>query len=105
MKTINDFASIKIFHSRKEKMQCSVISSPFLTLLVPFQGSAPWCWLLSPPGGGVSRPRGPDGASGGDAADLALSYPTSRLPVPLVVAAPVLIRFKLPPCGQRCESQ
>jgi len=40
------------------------------------------------PQGGLPRPRGPDGAAGRDAADPALSHPTFRLPVLLVVAVP-----------------
>ena len=42
----------------------------------------------SSPQGGLPRPRGPDGAAGKDAADPALSHPTFRLPVLLVVAVP-----------------
>lgn len=41
----------------------------------------------SSPWGGLPRPRGPDGAAGRDAADPALSHPTFRLPVLLVVVA------------------
>lgn len=102
MKTTEVFPSIGIFHSRKEN-KCND-HSPFPSLytsLVPFLGRALRYWLLSPsPEGGLSRPREPDGAAGRTDVDPALSCTTFHLPVLLVVAAPVLMRFKLSPCSR-----
>lgn len=79
------FPRTGVFHSRREKCHARSPLSSRLTSLVPFQGRAPRCWLLSPPprpppGEGLPRPRGPDGAAGRDAADPALSHATFRLP-------------------------
>lgn len=75
------FPGIGIFHSKREKRHAHSPLPSRLTSLVPFQVRAPWCWLLSPPPGeGLPRPRGPDGAAGKEAADSVLSHPTSCLP-------------------------
>ena len=60
-----------------------------LILLFP-PASLPWCpskvgplgagFSVLPPGEGLPRPRGPDGAAGRDAADPAPSHATFRLP-------------------------
>lgn len=90
MRTTEVFSSTGIFHFRKEKKCNAQLPPPsHPDSLVPFQDRAPRCCLLSPPpGGGLPRPRGPDGTAGRDAADPALSHPTFRLPGLVLVAAP-----------------
>lgn len=87
-------------------MQCSFPSSP---LPIHFLGALPRSGPLvlasqSSSGVGLPWPGGPDETAGRDAADPALSYTTFRLPGLLVVAAPVLVRFKLPLCRWLCVS-
>lgn len=102
-----------IIYSRKEKcvvLKCSFPSSllPSLpTSLVPFQGRALGTGfsVLPTPRGGLPRPRGPDGAAGRDVADPALSHPTFRLSVLLVVAVPGPQAHRIPALWQGCVYQ